>query len=378
MEAVPFRLPARREFRWAGLAAAVGDFVLVRVATDGGLEGLGEATPLPDWGGDHQRRGGETPTTVAHVVTELFAPLLVGADPLLVERHLRAMDAAVRGHSYAKAAVDLALHDLLGKAADLPLHRLWGGPVRSGVAVAHMVGLMEVGEAVGEAVTAVGEGARALQVKGGVDPERDVAAVRAIREAVGPGVTLRLDANQGYRRAKDALAVLDRLDGLLDLVEQPVEGLAEMAAVTRASRVSVVADESCWDPADALEVVGRGACDAVSIYLAKAGGLARARQVAAIAGASGRRCDVNGSLESGVGNAANLAFALAVPAVELACVIPVTATEQDRVTTVLGAYYADDIVTASFPVDGGTLRPLPGPGLGVTVDEAKLDRYRTG
>lgn len=376
VEAVPFALPVRRDFRWAGLGSGVGRFVLVRVVTGDGREGLGEATPLPDWGGDHQRRGGETQQTVVHVVRDLLAPALVGADPRCVAARRAEMDRLVRGHSYAKAAVEMALQDLLGKAAGMPLHRLWGGPVRERVPVAHMVGLMPPDEAVEEAARAVAEGVGGLQVKGGVDPERDVEVVTRIRERTGPGVLLRLDANQGYGRPKQALGVLDRLAGVLDLVEQPVEGLAQMAAVTAASRVEVVADESCWDRADALEVVAADAADLVSVYLAKAGGLDGARAVATVIGAAGRRCDVNGSLESGVGNAANVQFALAVPECTLPCVIPVTATAEAAATEVAGRYYADDIVTEPFGFAAGGILPLERPGLGVTIDEAKLARYR--
>jgi muconate cycloisomerase len=198
-----------------------------------------------------------------------------------------------------------------------------------------------------------------------------------LRERLGPGVLLRLDANQGYGRAKQAINIVRRLGpGVLDMLEQPVPGLRDMAAVTKAVDLTVIADESCWDARDALEVVQAEAADAISIYLAKAGGIARARLVAAIASAAGLPCDVNGSIESGIGNAANVHFALATPAVTLASVIPVSAPAGFQPFQVGGAYYDDDIIREPFKAEGGALLPLEAPGLGVELDEEKLERFR--
>src|ERR1700742_4786457 len=107
VEAVPFRLPQRREFRWAGLKVDLGGFVLVRITTDDGLIGYGEATPLPDWGGDFGRRSGETLATVISIVNDIFAPALSGTDPTAVTSARRTMDRLVVGNSYAKCAVDI-------------------------------------------------------------------------------------------------------------------------------------------------------------------------------------------------------------------------------------------------------------------------------
>jgi L-alanine-DL-glutamate epimerase-like enolase superfamily enzyme len=377
IEAIPFRLPVRRHFRWASLRAELGAFVLVRVHTDARLTGLGEATPLPDWGGDHGHHGGETQETVTIMIRTVLAPALVGMSALDIERAHAAMARVVRGHSYAKAAIDIALHDLAATAAGIPLYQLLGGACRDQVPVAHMVGIMPEPDAIREAEAAVADGLTALQIKGGEDPDRDIRLVTQLRAKLGPQIRLRLDANQGYRRAKEAIRVVSRLgEGVLDDLEQPVVGLRELAAVTRAVSANVIADESCWDPPDALEVVHAGAADAISIYLAKAGGLAPARDVAAIARAGGLDCDVNGSIESGIGNAANVHFALATPAVRLPCVIPISAPAGTRDDRVGGVYYEDDIVAEAFAVSDGALLPPSGPGLGVELDEGKLGHYR--
>lgn len=377
VQASAFQLPNRRSFKWAGLNGELGGFVLVRITTDDGLVGYGEATPLPDWGGDFGRRSGETQATVISLINRVFGPALIGFDPTRVTAARQVMDKLVVGNSYAKCAVDIALHDLWGKSAGLPIYRLLGGAVRESVPVAHMVGLMDEGHAVEEGAAAVTDGVRALQIKGGVDPERDVRLVKALRKAVGAGVTLRLDANQGYGHAKSAIRMVARLvDAGVDLVEQPSVGHPFMAEVTAASAVPIIADESCWDVNDALEVVRSRAADCISIYLAKAGGFVGARAVAAVAEAQRIACDLNGSIESAIGNAANTHFALAHAAVTLAAVIPISAPSGAHPYAVAGRYYEDDVISEPFPVKDGAILPLDKPGLGIEIDEKRLEKYR--
>ena len=377
IEASAFRLPPRRDFKWAGLNVDLGGFVLVRVMTDDGLIGYGEATPLPDWGGDFGRRSGETLATVISLVNGIFAPALLGTDPTAVTAARRSMDRLAIGNSYAKCAIDIALHDLWGKSVGLPIYRLLGGAVRDCVPVAHMIGLMNEPEAIKEGIAAVVDGVRALQIKGGVDPERDVRLVRTLRKELGSAVTLRLDANQGYGHAKQACSVVDRLTAAgVDLVEQPAAGLSFLAEVTAKATVPIIADESCWDVHDALEVVRHRAADCLSIYLAKAGGFVGARAVAAVAEAQHMPCDINGSIESAIGNAANTHFVLAQPAVSLASVIPISAPAGAHPCRVAGRYYEDDVISEAFVVRDGALLPLNRPGLGIEIDEARLARYR--
>jgi muconate cycloisomerase len=374
-----FRLPNRRSFKWAGLNVELGHFVLVRIRTAQGLVGYGEATPLPDWGGDSGRRCGESVASVISMVNDIFAPALIGTDPCAVTAARQIMDRRVVGNPYAKCAVDIALHDLWGKTLGQPIYRLLGGRVRDRVPVAHMIGLMSEPDAVEEGVAAVADGVQSLQIKGGVDAERDIRLVRTLRREVGAGITLRLDANQGYGAAKRARRVVDLLvDAGVDLVEQPCAGRGDLAEVTAHASVPIIADESCWDVADALEIVRHRAADCLSIYLAKAGGFVGARAVAAVADAAHLPCDVNGSIESAIGNAANIHFVLAHAAVTLASVIPISAPRGTHPYIAAGRYYEDDVISEPFAVERGALLPLDRPGLGIEVDEARLAEYRCG
>lgn len=376
IEAIPFKLPARRDFKWAGLAVDLGGFVLIRVLTDEGVTGIGEATPLPDWGGDHGRHAGETLKTVCAVVTDVLTPLLKGRDPTRIEEIRIAMAQSLKGNSYARNAVEIALYDILGKVAGLPLYRLLGGACRESVPYAHMVGLMPQKEGLGEALGALEDGVRYLQIKGGVDHERDVALVADIRNK-NAEVIIRVDANQGYGTPKNAISLIRRLEQAgANIIEQPVAGHCEMAEVRAAVDVPIMADESCWDAREAMEVVSGKVADYISIYLAKSGGITGARRVSVIAETAGMRCDVNGSIESAIGNAASLAFALSTPVVDLGCVIPVNAPQGQHPCKVAGNYYTDDICKEPFQVRNGELLPLPGAGLGIEIDEAKLQKYR--
>jgi muconate cycloisomerase len=371
-------LPTRRPHRWAGLRGPIGRYVLVRVRGEDGAEGWGETPCLPDWGGAYMRYYGETPQTVRHVLADLVLPALrdVDVDVFDIPRVHQVMDRVVKGHPYAKAALDIALHDLKGRALGVPVFDLLGGRVREWVAVGHSLGLMDVAAAADEARQVVGEGIRHIKVKGGPDPARDVRAVEAVRAAVGSAVEIRLDANQAYT-VPVAIRTLRAMEPCgLAFAEQPAEGIDELAAVARAVGVPLMADESAWTPRDVLHLREAGAARYVSLYVTKPGGLYRARQMAAVLEAAGMEADLGGSLEFGIANAANLHLAAASAAVTLPAIIPITTVQGKEQTQVAGRVYLDDVVTEPFLYRDGALRVPAGPGLGITVDPDKVARYR--
>jgi len=155
---------------------------------------------------------------------------------------------------------------------------------------------------------------------------------------------------------------------------EPLETVAEQVAA--ALDTPVMADESAWTPQDVLEIVERRAADMISVYTTKPGGLHRAMQVAAVAEAAGLRCNVNGSAETGVGNAANVQLAAAARAVTLSCVIPVSTPAGHQRGQLAGIYYRDDLVAEPFRFADGCVLVPDGPGMGVAVDEAKVAKYR--
>ncbi len=377
IETIHVSLPTRREHRWAGLTEPIGGYVLAKATGANGIAGWGEASSLKDWGGDYGRYYGESPTVTKLVIERFLEPAVRGLDPAQPAALHREMDRAIKGYPYAKAAVEMAAYDLAGRTLELPVHVLLGGRMRDTVPVTHSIGLLEIDEAVEECRRVASEGIETIKIKVGVDAERDVEIVRRVREAVGPGLALCADANQGYRTPHEAIRTIRAMaPARLIYAEQPVEGIDRMAEVARAVDVPLMADESAWTARDVLEIAERRAADIVSIYTTKPGGLYRAMQVAAVARAAGLVCNVNGSVETGVGNLANLQLAAAAETVTLGCVIPVSTPAGHRGDRLGGIYYMDDLIAAPMSMRDGALIVPDGPGMGIEIDPAKIERYR--
>jgi muconate cycloisomerase len=370
-------LPVRRVHRWVGLDSPIGaGYVVTRATLDDGSVGWGECQPIKTWGGDDASRYGETPRASLVVIRDHIVPALKDVDVRQFEQVHAAMNRSLRGYPYAKAAVEVALFDAVGRSLGVPVYQLLGGRFRDRVQLAHSIGLMEIDDAVAEAAKVVEEGITTLKIKIGVDIERDVAIVRAVRRAIGAAPRIRVDANQGYRSWRDAVSAIRRMAEFdISYAEQPVDGIRPMAEVSARIDVPVMADESSWTERDVVAIAAAQAAQYLSVYYTKPGGLWKAKRLLVVAGAFGMQCDINGSAEMGIGNAANLHLAASSPEVTLAGTIPVTSTAEVVRTTVAGRKYLDDIIRMPFEYEGGYLRVPDGPGLGIEVDEDKLRRY---
>jgi muconate cycloisomerase len=376
VELFPVALPTRREHKWAGLTESIGGYVIVKMTDESGMAGWGEAPALKDWGGEFGRYFGESTETAIAVIVHCLTPAIKGCAPgNFAELHAR-MDRAVKGYPYAKAAVEIAAYDLAGKQAKLPVHRLLGGASRECIPVTHSIGVLPFEEAEREAAQVAREGIRTIKIKIGVDPDRDIAMVRRIREAVGASVALCVDANQGYRTPGEAIRTFRRMEKY-DLIyfEQPVEGIERLAEVARAVDAPIMADESAWNSHDLIQIIEKRAAQIVSIYTTKPGGLYRAMEVAAVARAAGIICNVNGSIETGVGNLANIQLAAAAPSVVLSCVVPISTPVEAQFGQVAGIYYKDDLLTEPMQFHDGAIHLPSGHGMGIPVNEAKIQRY---
>lgn len=253
---------------------------VVEVETDEGLVGYGEGAAAP-------LITGENLDGIIATITALREKL-IGLDPRDIEKIYTVMNRAVAYSGCAKTAIDLACHDILGKSAGLPLYRLLGG-LSNEIETDMTVGIDEPEVMAKEAAADVAKGFNVIKTKVGTDFASDLARVRAIREAVGDDVKIRLDANQGWN-AKEAVELIRRLDEYdIELVEQPVprwdfEGLKY---VTAHSNVPIMADESCWNAKDAMQLVRERAVDYINIKLMKCGGLYEAQKICAISEAAG-------------------------------------------------------------------------------------------
>ncbi len=376
IETLIVQLPTRREHKWTGLTEVIGRYVLVKITDSDGRVGWGEAPALKDWGGEFGRYFGESAKITKTVIETYLAPVLIGLElGNFVELHAR-MDAAIRGYPYSKAAVEFAAYDLAGRWLNVPVHVLLGGKARSRVPVTHSIGLISIDEARVEAAKLAKEGVRTIKIKVGVDAERDVAMVNAVREAAGDDIELCIDANEGYKTPGEAVQVIRRIEhNRLKYVEQPVMGIERIAEVGRRIDAPVMADESAWNAHDVIQIIREGGIQIVSIYTTKSGGLFKAMEVGAVARAAGIICNVNGSIETGVGNLANVQLAAACPAVTLSCVIPVSVPAEAQTGQIGGIYYTDDLLVAPMEVVDGAIVVPSGPGMGIEVDLKKIEKY---
>ena len=362
VRAIRADIPVRRPHKMSFTTLEAVHFVFVRLETTDGHVGWGEAACLggPTW-------SEESAESVIAVVERYVAPGLRGADATRIEALSREMARRVQGNPFGRAAVEMALWDLNARALGVPVHRLLGGRVRDRVPLSWSLAVADPEAELEEAREKVAAGHRIFKVKTAAEPWRaDVARVRRLREALGPAVSLRVDANQGWDRptALQAIRALTPLD--VDFVEQPVprwdlEGLSDIG---RRVDVPIMADESCFSPQDALALARLGGVSILGLKLTKSAGIANSLAVARIAEAAGMTCYVGCMIETSLGTAAYLQVGLAAAPVTWGCEL-------------FGPLLlAGDVVRTPVAYADGDILALDGPGWGVEVDESALREWR--
>lgn len=363
VEVFPIGMPYAKPYEQATGVTKMARRVIVKLYTDEGVVGLGEAsTLLPN-------RTGESAQVIAVVISNLFAPLLMGENPLSIQhvmQKLRRASMDKYGFLYSKTAIDMALHDIAGKVYNVPVAALLGGVVRTSIGVSRSVPLAAPSEVAKAAEKLVKTGYKMITVKAGLDPAADLQRVRAVRKAVGKGFPIEIDANQGYR-ADVAVRWLSKMEEYdIENVEQPCPwwDLAGMAEVSRALRCTVTADESVLCPAEAMNFVRSQAADAFTIKVAKCGGFLQAKRIAAIADAAGLSCNMGSEHPAGIGTAAMAHFWASTPEIidSIGYGSPL-----ER--------FADDIVKDPIEFKNGVVNFPAGIGLGVELDEKKLKKH---
>jgi muconate cycloisomerase len=361
VEAMAVRIPL--DDYWATFEIAHGasrrdTFIIVKLHTNEGITGYGEAAP-------HSGFSEETPESVLSALNGYIGPALADQDPMDIEGLVRRLNLILWGNSFAKAAVEMAAWDVVGKALGVPVYRLLGGKLHTSfTSRTGTVGISSPQEAADKARSMVERGATDIKVKIGSDPVDDFERLKAIRKTIGSDVTLRVDANQGYSR-EQALRALSKMYPLdLDLVEQPVAArdLEGMAAV-RGLGFRVMADESAYTPEDAIRIVKAEAADVINLKLAKHGGLLNARKICAIAEAAGLTCGIANRGQF-LDRAAALHLAAASPAVTQPNVLPQFFPRS-----------RDTLLVEPLQTSPHQIEVPEGPGLGVRVDEEKLRQY---
>lgn len=330
-------------------------YVLVRLETDAGIDGVGEATVTPRW-------SGETAVGAAYLIDRYLTPVVIGREVEDIEGLLRALEGGAWANPFAKAAVEMAAWDAVGKAHGRPVYELLGGAVRElALPIRFSLAARSPEETAARARERVAAGHRTIKVKVGLDPEADVARVRAVREAIGPDVHLTCDANGGWSADQAIWALRQLADCHLLLAEQPTprEDLEAMAAVRAAVETPIMADESVFTLYEAQRALRLKAADIIALYPGKNYGLWRCRQIAELAAAEGVPCAVGSNLELDVATAAMCHLSVAVANV---------AAERYHGDILGPLYHGERVAVNPVRVEDGFAHCPTGPGLGVEVD----------
>lgn len=346
-EVIPVELTLKQSVRMVDLP--VIDHIaaiFIRIETVGGRDAWGCAVVHPDLTGEKPEDVLKTCQNCADLVPDLH--------PINLEFSLSLLAPIAEESPTALCAFDLAFHDLLGLAADMPLYRLLGG-YRNRIQTSATIPLASVPESVEWAEKRASDGFRMLKVKGGADPDEDVHRIRAIHRAL-PDHVLRLDLDGGYT-VQQALDVARALHGRLEMMEQPTasDDLEGLQQVTFHSSIPVFADQSITGPASALKLASQKAADGVSVKITTCGGIRCARQIDSIARAGMLSIMVSCLIEPALLTAAGLSFALSSPNVQYGDLDGHLDLENDP--TIPG-----------FQMEEGWLIASETPGLGCTVN----------
>ena len=329
---------------------------VVFIDTDAGITGVGEICSV------FTRRGQILCADVDHVL----APALVGEDPFRIRHLVAKMDQALHGSETAKAGLEMALFDIVGKALDTPVYNLLGGLVRDRIPLSFSIPFGTPEEMASFGAERVAEGFRTVKVKVGQSRERDVEAVRQVRAAVGPEKRVRVDANMAWPTAKEAVITIKAMEPYdPELIEQPLPpgDIDAMAFVRDHVDVPIMADESVWTPRDAMALIRRNAIDVVNVYVTESGGLLNASKTFDMCEAASIPCMIGSMPELGIGTAAQIHLGLAMTNL---------AYDSDCCGAI---YHEEDLLTEALAIKDGYAYPPSGPGLGVEVDMAVVERW---
>jgi muconate cycloisomerase len=362
VEVIPIRIPNRVPMKLSTMLLECQENVIVRIRA-GDLTGIGETEPLYGFQGC-----AESQITITPLIRERFAPLVLGRNPFDIEKIVYDLENAIWGNPYAKAGVINALYDLVAKAMEIPLYQLLGGYYRDKIPVVWTIGIKDSKEMAKEALWGLNRGFRLLKLKiGALIPEIDVENVAAVREAVGPEIGIRVDANGGLNFTQAIRLLRELAPFNLELIEQPLAiwDLEGMAKLIELFGIPIMPDESLHSLQSALELVTKKAASIFGMKLAKHGGVYYAQRIAAIAQAAHLPIYPGNQPSTSVGSSTSAHFYAATW----------NATLGGDFHVGPAGWLADDIVKNPLVIRDGYAFVPQGPGIGVELDEEKLARY---
>lgn len=356
----PIKIPKKTPFQVAYATRTACLAILVRLVTDDGHEGWGEAVPVAEVTGENRAE-------VFRTLKSWVPAKLTGRDPFAQESLRLLLEQDLKPFPSARCAVDSALWDLRGQALGRSVWELLGA-ARTSHRASASIGIRSTAETVAEAAALLRRGFTDIKVKIGLDLEGDIERIKALRQELGSGWRLYLDANQGYAPAQ-AIRLTHELTEAgvpVEFIEQPVAAadLTGLAEVTRNSPIPIAADEAVKDPASLVEIIRRQAAHMVNVKLMKCGGPTQAQLLVRMAEAAGMKAMIGCMIESRVGITAGLSVALGLANVHYIDLDGYFDLDGDIVTRETGAQ-----------LDAGRQYLAAGPGLGLKVDGEKLQQY---
>ncbi|MEJ9077741.1 enolase C-terminal domain-like protein [Gordonia malaquae] len=360
VEAIPYCIPYRKPLRFASGEVTHASHVLVRVHTEGGLFGTADAPPRPFTYGETQRG-------VVAVIESIFEPALVGLDATRRELVRERLGRTV-GNPVAKAAIDMALWDVLGQAWSTPVSRILGG-YTDRMRVSHMLGF-DTPEVMVDEATRMRDryGITTFKVKVGRRPiDADVEVVRALRQSLGDKAELYIDGNRGWTAAESARALRQLEDVGLTLAEElcPADDVLGRRWLVNQTTVPFVADESAATPAEVTRELLAGSATAVSIKTSRTG-FSGSSEVLDLARGLGVDVVMGNQIDTQLGTACTVVFG---------CAHAASARRAGELSNFLDM--SDDLLTEPLAIVDGSMEVPTRPGIGVAVDPDKLAHYRT-
>ena len=344
----PIELTLKEPFAIANETVDTAENVFIRLETDSGLLGWGCATP------DSVTH--ETNDTVLKVFNSTLRDILIGKDPFRIHSINEIIENKVKENPSAKAGVNIALYDILGKNAQMPLYKILGG-YREKIETTVTIGISSVDTMIDKAKEWVGQGFHCLKIKCGMDPDHDIEAVMGIRSAVGPEIKLRLDANEGYTLEK-ALRIIETLEKLgadIEILEQPTPAKYLYALKEVTAQCPIMADETAFTLRDSLKLIKMEIADMINIKLMKIGGITNAYKANIFAELANIPVMIGCMNESMGAMAAGVHFACALKNVQYA--------DLDSALD-----FNSDVVSGGATYKDGYVIPSEKPGLGIEVD----------
>lgn len=356
IEAIPFTLFFDMSLRSGRGFFPKAENVLVRVTTDTGVVGFAEAMGFKQLFGESQQ-------SIVWAIEQWIAPKIMGLPISAIEKVWAELD-LIQGNNTAKGSVDIALHDALAKHIGLPLYQMLGGWVDR-IGLTWIVGLASIEQMLEDAVTASAKGFKSFKIKIGDSTEKDVEVIRLIREALGNDVLLYVDANQAYTPTEAMRALPRMMEYGVEIVEDPIPHwhTESRLKLARMLPVPLLGDESVVSPMDIKREIDTGALGMINIKTARSG-FYQSRKIIHLAEQAGYRCLIGTLLETDIGALASAHFGAAFRAFTYPAELTYHLKMQDH------------LLDSPLNIQDGSLILPTAPGLGIELDEEKLERYR--